>query len=55
MVDEIHVVGNDELFKDGWILNSIKNKSLVVLGNYPLYQLNVFHHSKEIIRGFDGL
>ena len=55
LVDGIHVAGNDELFKDGWILNSIKNKSLVVLGNYPLYQLNVFHHSKEIIRGFDGL
>jgi len=55
LVDGIHVTGNDELLKDGWILNSINNKCLVVLGNYPLYKLNAFHHSKEIIRGFDDL
>jgi len=55
LVDGIHVTANDELLKVDWVLNSIKNKSLVVLGNYPIYKLNAFHHSKEIIRGFNGL
>ena len=52
MYDAIHTTANNELLKIDWVLKAIKNKSLHVLGIYPVYKLNAFHHSNEIIDNF---
>lgn len=52
MYDGIHTTGNNELLKVDWVLNSVKTGSLIILGFDPKYELNAFHHSKEIINNF---